>query len=38
MSVQASGTTSEEFSKILKEDLLKWGQVAETAKISLPTP
>ena len=38
MSVQASGTTSEEFSKILREDLQKWGQVAETAKISLPAP
>ena len=38
MSVQASGTTSEEFSKILKDDLFKWGQVAETAKISIPSP
>jgi tripartite-type tricarboxylate transporter receptor subunit TctC len=35
MSVQAQGTTSEEFSKILKEDLSRWGSVAETAKIPL---
>lgn len=35
MSVQAQGTTSEEFSKILKDDLSRWGSVAETAKIPL---
>ncbi len=34
MSVQALGTTSEEFSKLLKEDLQRWTSVAETAKIS----
>ena len=35
MSVQASGTTSEEFSKLLKEDLARWSSVAEAAKISV---
>jgi len=35
MSVQAQGTTSEEFSKILKDDLSRWGSVAEGAKIPL---